>query len=73
MELIVLQILLVIKYLDDCGVLHRDFKPENILVEEDFTNIRVCDFGLARTVDIKQHYSNNDEMEERVKEENEQQ
>lgn len=41
--------------MEDCGVLHRDLKPENILIEEDFETVKVCDFGLARTVDLKRN------------------
>ena len=29
-------------------VLHRDLKPQNILVESDTNTIKIADFGLAR-------------------------
>jgi tRNA A-37 threonylcarbamoyl transferase component Bud32/ribosomal protein L37E len=36
------------------GVVHRDLKPQNVLVGADPTAIdaRLCDFGLARTADL---------------------
>ena len=32
------------------GVLHRDLKPQNVLVDDD-CNLKICDFGLARIQD----------------------
>jgi len=30
-------------------VMHRDLKPQNILVDSSHTNVKVADFGLARS------------------------
>jgi len=37
----------VFSYMHSLGIVHRDIKSHNILVDENM-NIKVCDFGLAR-------------------------
>lgn len=49
-KLIIYQMLLGLNYLHQSQVLHRDLKPENILINKDLTEVKLCDFGLARAV-----------------------
>ena len=39
-----------LKYLLDNNILHRDLKPQNILLTDDY-NIKIADFGFARKVE----------------------
>jgi mitogen-activated protein kinase 1/3 len=48
-KLLVYHILCGLKYIHSCGVLHRDLKPGNILIDDNY-QIKICDFGLARSV-----------------------
>merc|ERR1711893_327532 len=41
------QILRGLKYIHSCGILHRDLKPRNMLVNSN-CDLKICDFGLAR-------------------------
>ncbi|CDW81049.1 camk family protein kinase [Stylonychia lemnae] len=44
---IMLQILKGVNYLHNQNIMHRDLSPDNILVFENGTKFKLCDFGLA--------------------------
>ena len=43
------QIISGLSYLHHCGIVHRDFKPENILLTNDDKILKIIDFGLGNT------------------------
>ena len=45
-----LDLLKVLKYLESLGICHRDLKPANTLLSLKPVSIKVCDFGLARSI-----------------------
>ena len=44
------QILNGLKYCHDCGIVHRDLKLENILLDNDGINLKICDFGHSTVI-----------------------
>lgn len=51
---IIYMILSGISYMDNLNVVHRDLKPQNILIDIDGT-VKICDFGLAQNIDNSQY------------------
>jgi serine/threonine-protein kinase len=45
---ITIQILKAARFAHRRGVIHRDLKPHNVMVEDDTDHIKVTDFGIAR-------------------------
>eukprot|EP00929_Paragymnodinium_shiwhaense_P057988 TRINITY_DN29046_c0_g1_i1.p1 TRINITY_DN29046_c0_g1~~TRINITY_DN29046_c0_g1_i1.p1 ORF type:complete len:402 (+),score=44.52 TRINITY_DN29046_c0_g1_i1:238-1443(+) len=46
------QLLLGLRHLKRCKVLHGDIKPDNILVNEQHTIVKLCDFGTAKSGEV---------------------
>ncbi|KAJ6235604.1 serine/threonine-protein kinase -related [Anaeramoeba flamelloides] len=44
------------KYLHSYGIIHRDLKSLNVLLDEAHTHVQICDFGMAR---VKQNRTQN--------------
>jgi serine/threonine-protein kinase PRP4 len=40
-------LLSALRHLERCGIVHADIKPDNIIVNEAKTALRLCDFGSA--------------------------
>lgn len=40
------QMLSAIEHMHSCGIVHRDVKPDNILIDEE-ANLKIIDFGLG--------------------------
>jgi serine/threonine protein kinase len=48
------QILSAMLYLHENRVLHRDLKPQNILLQDD--KIKLCDFGFAKKMSASTNF-----------------
>ena len=43
------QLISGLQYIHQCGIAHRDFKPENILLTNNNTILKIIDFGLSNS------------------------
>ena len=53
-KLFLYQILRGVKYLHSAGIIHRDIKPGNLLVNSNCL-LKICDFGLARVFEANKN------------------
>lgn len=49
---VVYQLLKALKFVHSAGVVHRDVRPSNLLINKN-CHLRLCDFGLARSLEMK--------------------
>ena len=62
---LVYQMCKAVSYLHKNNMIHRDVKPENLLIDENF-NLKLCDFGFARKVKLNKNNNNIDTMTDYV-------
>ncbi|KAG2546492.1 hypothetical protein PVAP13_9KG036950 [Panicum virgatum] len=48
------QLFIALKHLKSCNVLHCDIKPDNVLVNEAKTKLKLCDFGSAMSAGMNE-------------------
>jgi serine/threonine protein kinase len=42
------QLFHAVAYLHKSGLIHRDIKPNNVLIDCEKIEVKLCDFGMAR-------------------------
>lgn len=48
-------LLIALSHLEACGIVHADIKPDNVLLDEKQTMIKLCDFGSAFKMNQDKH------------------
>lgn len=61
-KLLLKQLLKVLLYFKQRGLLHRDLKPQNILIDVNNLKIKIIDFGLSREIKRKVRKADNNDM-----------
>ena len=51
------EILKALDYCHSCGIMHRDVKPHNVMIDHETRKLRLIDWGLAEFYHPKQQYN----------------
>ena len=43
-----------LKYLHSANIIHRDLKPANVLINSKGLTVKICDFGLSRSLSTEE-------------------
>jgi mitogen-activated protein kinase 15 len=62
---VVYQLLKALKFIHSAGVIHRDTKPSNLLLNGD-CHLRICDFGQARSLELWENSVENPKLTDYV-------
>ena len=62
---IIFQMCKAVHYLHINNIIHRDVKPENLLIDENM-NLKLCDFGFARKITLNSNNNNVNAMTDYV-------
>lgn len=49
-KLAAFQVFAGLNYIHSLGIVHRDIKPQNILIDPDRMDVKICDFGSAKII-----------------------
>ena len=62
---LIYQMCKALAYMHKNNMIHRDIKPENLLIDENL-NLKLCDFGFSRKVQLNKYNNNINEMTDYV-------
>jgi serine/threonine-protein kinase PRP4 len=48
------QLFYALRHMEKCRIVHADLKPDNILVNQHHNVLKICDFGSAFRMDLRE-------------------